>query len=156
MSRLIPEGYTLLERRFHASVVKAGREWDGHRGVRLQEWERDGWTYHAKGKHQAPTHEPHPLLTPTGLWLSPTAEPSQPFMTFIGSSNLSTRSLNLDTELSLLLSTASPVLRGQLADELKTLHVHAHDVGSQTWKLDERRVSWSAKALVALGVEGML
>lgn len=50
VSRLIPEGYTLLERRFHDAVVRAGREWDGVAGVRIQEWERQGWTYHAKGE----------------------------------------------------------------------------------------------------------
>ena len=33
---------------------------------------------------------------------------------------------------------------------------YAVDVGEKTWKLEERRVSWLAKLLVALGVEGML
>jgi CDP-diacylglycerol--glycerol-3-phosphate 3-phosphatidyltransferase len=88
------------------------------------------------------------------MWLSPPEQ--SPFMTFIGSSNLSTRSLNLDAELSLLLSTSSPALRERLGDELTQLRAHAHDVGTATWKLDERRVSLLAKVLVALGVEGML
>lgn len=50
-SRLIPEGYTLLESRFHQDTVRAGRAWDMEKGtgVRLKEWERKGWTYHSKG-----------------------------------------------------------------------------------------------------------
>lgn len=50
VSRLIPEGYTLLESRFYDACASHGRLWDGQgNGVRLQEWERKGWTYHAKG-----------------------------------------------------------------------------------------------------------
>lgn len=131
LSRLIPEGYTLLEKRFYADVERAGRVGD----VRLQEWKRDGWTYHSKG-----------------LWLSQ----ETPFFSFIGSSNLSTRSLNLDTELSLLLATANPGLRAAFQDELHRLREHAYDVGPETWAKPERHVSWLATALVALGVEGML
>lgn len=50
-SRLIPEGYTYLESQFHKDVVQRGRDWnpDSDNGVRLREWERKGWTYHAKG-----------------------------------------------------------------------------------------------------------
>lgn len=77
-------------------------------------------------------------------------------MTFIGSSNLSTRSLTLDTELSMLLSTSSPSLRRALGSEVKTLDKDAEEVGEETWKKEERRVSLLAKVLVALGVEGML
>ena len=51
MSGLIPEGYTLLEQRFMRAVKSAGRLWDSKTasGVMLSEWERKGWTYHAKG-----------------------------------------------------------------------------------------------------------
>lgn len=88
------------------------------------------------------------------MWLSPRAE--DPFFTVIGSSNLSTRSLNLDTELSLLLATSSAGLRSALGKEIGALREYAHDVDAETWKLEERRVSFMAKALVFLGVEGML
>lgn len=94
-------------------------------------------------------------LTP-GIWLSPTKTPTSPFMTFIGSSNLSTRSLTLDTELSMLLSTSSPSLRRALGSEVKALDKDAEEVGEDTWKKEERQVSLLAKVLVALGVEGML
>ncbi|ORX37348.1 putative CDP-diacylglycerol-glycerol-3-phosphate 3-phosphatidyltransferase [Kockovaella imperatae] len=141
LSRLIPEGYTLLESRFWADLVSRGRTWQAitSRGVRLREWEKEGWTYHAKG-----------------IWLSPAEPIGHPFMTFIGSSNLSTRSLQLDTELSLLLSTSSPSLRRALGNEVKSLDKHATDVSGETWQSEDRRVSFLAKVLVALGVEGML
>ncbi|KAK4686455.1 hypothetical protein P7C73_g3679, partial [Tremellales sp. Uapishka_1] len=137
LSRLIPEAYTLLESRFHRDAQQSGRIKEG--GVRLREWERKGWTYHSKG-----------------IWLSPTAPAANPFFTFIGSSNLSTRSLNLDTELSLLILTSSPSLRKALGQELKALDEYAVDVGESTWKAEDRKVSWLCWALVALGVEGML
>lgn len=89
-----------------------------------------------------------------GIWLSP---PSQnPVSTFIGSSNLSTRSLQLDTELSLLIVTSSPSLRKALGQEIKALDEFAGDVGETTWREESRKVSWLAWLLVALGVEGML
>lgn len=53
----LPEGYTLMEQRFMRAVRDARREWIPpelggnvrHPGVQLREWEKDGWTYHAKG-----------------------------------------------------------------------------------------------------------
>lgn len=51
VSHLIPEGYTLLESRFHRDLVRKGRDWDDatQTGIELTEWNRPGWTYHAKG-----------------------------------------------------------------------------------------------------------
>ena len=56
VSGRLPEGYTLLEQRFMRQVRQAGLEWlhdDDTRlegpAVQLNEWEREGWTYHAKG-----------------------------------------------------------------------------------------------------------
>ena len=57
VSGRIPEGYTLLEQRFMDAVRQAGRDWDSSladnrkgSGVDLNEWRKDGWTYHAKGR----------------------------------------------------------------------------------------------------------
>lgn len=83
-------------------------------------------------------------------------KPRQPFMTFIGSSNLSTRSLELDTELSMILTTSSPSLRRALASEIKNLDQDAKDVNGDTWKKEERKVSLLAKVLIALGIDKML
>ena len=91
-----------------------------------------------------------------GIWLSPQGPSSSPFFTFVGSSNLSNRSLKYDTELSLLLMTSSPSLRKALAQEVQNLNMNARDVGEETWKLEERRVSWFAWLLIKIGVEGYL
>ena len=55
ISGVIPEAYTSFEKNFMSAVNRAGRNWqvspdakDGH-GVSLSEWEKKGWTYHAKG-----------------------------------------------------------------------------------------------------------
>ncbi|KDN50973.1 hypothetical protein RSAG8_00602, partial [Rhizoctonia solani AG-8 WAC10335] len=50
ISGRIPEGYTLLEQRFWRRVLAAHRQWDGDGGIELREWQRPGWTYHAKGE----------------------------------------------------------------------------------------------------------
>jgi CDP-diacylglycerol--glycerol-3-phosphate 3-phosphatidyltransferase len=55
-----------------------------------------------------------------------------------------------------MLMTGSPSLRKALGNEVRTLDRYAKDVGEDTWKSEERRVSWLAWLLVALGVEGML
>lgn len=91
-----------------------------------------------------------------GIWLSPQGPTSNPFFTFVGSSNLSNRSLKYDAELSLLLMTSSPSLRKALGQEVQNLNLNARDVGEETWKLEERRVSWLAWLLIKIGVEGYL
>ncbi|KAF7799599.1 hypothetical protein EIP86_010837 [Pleurotus ostreatoroseus] len=93
--------------------------------VHLQEWEKDGWTYHAK-------------------------ENSDPYLTLFGSTNLNSRSANLDTELSFILATTSSKLRRRLAHEVEDLWSHA-----QAWRGMERRVRLGTKAIVA-AVGGML
>ncbi|KAI0077108.1 hypothetical protein K474DRAFT_1771977 [Panus rudis PR-1116 ss-1] len=140
LSGRLPEGYTLLEQRFMSAVQRAGREWadsptkDTHDvgGIQLREWARDGWTYHAKG-----------------IWLRPTPS-ADPYLTVFGSTNLNSRSANLDTELSFVLVTSSPTLRRQLAEEVEGLRMH-----TQPWRGGERKVRIGTKALVAV-MGGML
>ncbi|KZV88292.1 hypothetical protein EXIGLDRAFT_722823 [Exidia glandulosa HHB12029] len=128
----IPDGYTLLEQRFWSRVQQAGRAWTDGNGVRLSEWGRPGWTYHAKG-----------------LWLSPkTAE--TPNTTVFGSTNLSSRSANLDTELSFALLTANDNLRQQLRTELDAIREYSDDVDERTWSTPSRRVRFTTRLLVAL------
>lgn len=145
VSALIPEGYTLLESRFDQEIDRSGRRKD----ITLSEWKRPGWTYHSKGvwlsQHAGPVEQEKQI-----------PEVDTPFLTFIGSSNLSTRSLKLDVELSSLILTSSPTLRKAMGDEVQNLQRYAEPVGKETWALPERKVSWLATVLVALGVEGML
>ncbi|KAG2350074.1 hypothetical protein BDR05DRAFT_995015 [Suillus weaverae] len=134
LSGLIPEGYTLLEKRFMSAVRAASRPSnipDDH-NISLKEWERDGWTYHAKG-----------------IWLSPSVD-SLPVLTLFGSTNLNSRSANLDTELSFVMATSSDDLRQKLQEEIQGLHRWA-----VPWRGGERKVRWRTKAIVAL-VGGML
>ncbi|KAF7327274.1 CDP-diacylglycerol--glycerol-3-phosphate 3-phosphatidyltransferase [Mycena kentingensis (nom. inval.)] len=134
VSGRIPEGYTLLEQRFMDAVAEAGRQ----SRVQLNEWEREGWTYHAKG-----------------IWLSEPAT-SPPVLTLFGSTNLNSRSAHIDTELSFLMlapdANNEPVLRlrRRLAEERDNIRAH-----SRAWRGAERRVRPGTKALVWM-VGGML
>lgn len=96
-------------------------------GIQLSEWSRDGWTYHAKG-----------------VWVRPSAD-QDPVFTLIGSTNLSARSAELDTELSFAVLTGAPEVRKQMAEEVRNLWKHA-----QPWQGNERKVRLGTKALVAL------
>ncbi|KAJ8589133.1 hypothetical protein M405DRAFT_792031 [Rhizopogon salebrosus TDB-379] len=136
LSGLIPEGYTLLEQRFMKAARTASRAspsniTDGH-NVSLREWERDGWTYHAKG-----------------IWLSPSVD-TPPILTLFGSTNLNSRSANLDTELSFVMATSTDGLRQKLQEEIQGLQCWA-----VPWRGGERKVRCRTKAIVGL-VGGML
>ncbi|EJD53106.1 hypothetical protein AURDEDRAFT_180682 [Auricularia subglabra TFB-10046 SS5] len=133
----IPAGYTLLEQRFWSRVRSSGRAWSGDSGVQLSEWERPGWTYHAKG-----------------MWLSPSST-GLPNVSLFGSTNLSSRSAHLDSELSFALLTENDELRHRLRDELSSIRSHSLVVDESTWKALSRRVGLTTKLLVAL-VQDML
>ncbi|KAG8747557.1 CDP-diacylglycerol--glycerol-3-phosphate 3-phosphatidyltransferase [Ceratobasidium sp. 414] len=134
LSGRIPAGYTLLERRFWNRVLAAHRQWENSKGVELAEWERPGWTYHAKG-----------------IWLSPSASEA-PYATLFGSTNLNSRSAHLDTEISFLLSVPErqSSLRAALRDEIINIRRNANCVDSDTFALPERQVSLVTKAIVGL------
>ncbi|KAF9227587.1 hypothetical protein BS17DRAFT_773995 [Gyrodon lividus] len=136
LSGLIPEGYTLLEQRFMRAVQTAGRlSGIGDRcnnAVHLSEWERERWSYHAKG-----------------IWLSP-SQGSHPILTLFGSTNLNSRSANLDTELSFVMVTSSETLQQSLHEEVAALRQWA-----VPWGGADRKVRWRTKAIVGL-VGGML
>ncbi|KAF8499951.1 hypothetical protein JB92DRAFT_2743225 [Gautieria morchelliformis] len=140
MSGRIPEGYTLLEKRFWRKVLQANRAWSPGPapGIELNEWEKNDWTYHAKG-----------------IWYRPTLT-SPPELTLFGSTNLNSRSANLDTELSFFMHTSAPALRTQLDAEVHNLRTGAHRVDEDSWRKRERHVRFGTRMLVAAGVEGML
>ncbi|KAH8106954.1 hypothetical protein BXZ70DRAFT_997834 [Cristinia sonorae] len=136
----LPEGYTLMEQRFMKAVRDARREWippqpgggQRHPGVQLREWEKEGWTYHAKG-----------------LWLRPSPQ-SNPYLTLFGSTNLNSRSATLDTELSFIMVTTSEALQQRLGEEVDGLRDH-----SRAWQGGERHVRIGTKFLVSV-MGGML
>lgn len=84
-----------------------------------------------------------------GVWLRPTPS-SHPVLTLFGSTNLNSRSANLDTELSFMLVTSSPSLRCALAEEVEYLRHHA-----RPWQGDKRKVRFGTRVLVAM-TGGML
>ena len=132
-----------MEQQFWSGILRSGRDWKGGHGVQFQEWRRDGWTYHAKG-----------------LWVTPLSGTEgvrhDPVLTLFGSTNLNSRSANLDTELAFVMVTPcsedeeATRLRKQLGDEVNRLWEHA-----LPWGGEERKVRLSTKALVGL-VGGML
>ncbi|KAF9463914.1 hypothetical protein BDZ94DRAFT_1257747 [Collybia nuda] len=163
ISGRIPEGYTLLEQKFMRAVKLAGRKWhpstkqNDTTGVHLSEWEKPGWTYHAKG-----------------IWVSPNSS-SPPVLTLFGSTNLNSRSAHIDTELSFIMvipseqqellnnepsndqvepgpveSSPALLLRHKLAAEISNLRAHAVD-----WQGGRRKVRFWTKVIVRI-VKGML
>lgn len=84
-----------------------------------------------------------------GIWLSPSKD-SPPMLTMFGSTNLNSRSANLDTELSFVMVTSSQALQQTLHDEVRNLRQWAGP-----WRGADRKVRLRTKAIVGL-VGGML
>ena len=125
--------------------------------VTLKEWSRKDWTYHAKGGLQKVSLADTRLYSLQGIWIRPTPS-SLPTMTLFGSTNLNSRSSNLDTELSFIMTVpenngdkAALALRQKLQDEVQGLKGFV-----VPWRGESRRVRIGTKMLVGLGVEGML
>ncbi|XP_040496043.1 CDP-diacylglycerol--glycerol-3-phosphate 3-phosphatidyltransferase, mitochondrial isoform X4 [Ursus maritimus] len=88
----IPAAYVHIERQFYRAVCSLGQQ----ERVRLQEYWRRGWTFHAKG-----------------LWLY-LAGSSLPCLTLIGSPNFGYRSVHRDLEAQIAIVTESRALQQQL------------------------------------------
>ncbi|KAG8953110.1 CDP-diacylglycerol--glycerol-3-phosphate 3-phosphatidyltransferase [Tulasnella sp. 424] len=142
ISGRLPEAYTWLERRFWGAASKAGKISPQDSKVELSEWERQGWTYHAKG-----------------IWVrfgeDSSDHGSTPAISLFGSTNLNSRSANLDTELSFMMVTSSRELSKTLAEEVDGIRENASIAGRETWERSERRVRLSTIAMAKM-VTGML
>ncbi|KAG8897996.1 hypothetical protein FRB99_007730, partial [Tulasnella sp. 403] len=66
-------------------------------------------------------------------------ETDTPQLTLFGSTNLNSRSANLDTELSFLMATSSATLSKALGHEVENIREYAKKVGRETWSGAERR-----------------
>ncbi|KAG0316749.1 CDP-diacylglycerol--glycerol-3-phosphate 3-phosphatidyltransferase [Dissophora globulifera] len=129
ISKYVPPAYTLIERRFFNDAKAAG---NGER-IKIEEYVRKGWTYHAKG-----------------LWVYP-PKSSLPVMTTIGSPNFGYRSIVRDLEAQLFLVTSNPGLRKSLHEELSSLRQFAHPVTEATFEAPDRRVPvWVGSASRAI------
>jgi len=138
------------------SVHEARRTWSENNspigapsGVELTEWQKESWTYHAKGAGRFTPTVLFLAFTYLGIWVSPT-HAAPPQLTLFGSTNLNSRSANLDTELSFVMLTSSSTLREQLRQELDAIRSNA-----VPWQGSERHVRFLTKVLVGL-VAGML
>ncbi|XP_075072819.1 CDP-diacylglycerol--glycerol-3-phosphate 3-phosphatidyltransferase, mitochondrial isoform X2 [Mixophyes fleayi] len=88
----IPAAYVHIEQQFYNAVCRHGQ----HQRVKLREYFRDHWTFHAKG-----------------LWLYPAGK-NMPCLTLIGSPNFGYRSVHRDLEAQIALVTESQDLQQQL------------------------------------------
>lgn len=85
----------------------------------------------------------HPQTFLVGIWVSPHEQSSSsagPSITLFGSTNLNTRSANLDTELSFLLRTRSSELQARLGEEVNWLRKDAKRVGEEEWERSGRKI----------------
>lgn len=98
----IPAAYSQIAKTFYRTLVEAGQA----ERVHLYEYQRDNWTYHAKG-----------------LWYY-LPDSQLPDLTVIGSSNFGERSVNRDLESQICLVTTNDSLRRQLQSECDNLYKH--------------------------------
>jgi len=116
----IPSAYTLLASQFYQQVVSRAHS----SRIRLWEYRRSFWTFHAKG-----------------LWISftGTGDP-RPVFTLIGSPNFGYRSVYRDLESQLAIVTVNSSLRDQLDEERRNLFQSGEAVTSSTFKSPDRSV----------------
>ncbi|KAG0326878.1 CDP-diacylglycerol--glycerol-3-phosphate 3-phosphatidyltransferase [Podila humilis] len=118
ISKYIPPAYTLIEKRFFDKAKLA----DKGDVITIEEYKREGWTYHAKG-----------------LWVYPPAS-DLPAITTIGSPNFGYRSIVRDLEAQLFLVTSNIGLRASLHTELHSLRKYSERVTDETFNKPDRRV----------------
>ncbi|XP_038122998.1 CDP-diacylglycerol--glycerol-3-phosphate 3-phosphatidyltransferase, mitochondrial isoform X2 [Culex quinquefasciatus] len=118
----IPAAYSLIAKKFHQKLKESGQD---HR-VSLLEYERTGWTYHAKG-----------------LWYYLPGS-TLPNLTLIGSSNFGERSVNRDLEAQICLVTTNGGLQRKLQAEYD--NILQHSAAAET----ERPVPRWVRAVVGL------
>lgn len=121
----IPTAYTLIAKRYYDTVIAAKQQ----SRINLFEFERNGWTYHAKG-----------------LWYYLPRE-RLPSLTVIGSSNFGERSVNRDLEAQVVLVTMNENLQNQL--QLECDHLYSYGTLAQR-DLAERPIPKWVKAVVWL------
>ena len=124
----IPPAYTLISKKFF-ELIEENR--DLHR-IRLFEYQKEGWTFHAKG-----------------LWYFP-PKSSFPVATMIGSPNFGYRSVERDLEAQITIVTKDLALQRALADEQRGLMEKCTSVTKETFEEPDRRVPNWVKIVVAV------
>lgn len=96
----IPYAYSLIAQQFKEYFTKNKQQ----KRIELQEYERDGWTYHSKG-----------------LWYYPPGWKA-PCLTLIGSPNFGERSVRKDLETQLAIVTENSDFQNKLQAEVDRLY----------------------------------
>ncbi|XP_053309022.1 CDP-diacylglycerol--glycerol-3-phosphate 3-phosphatidyltransferase, mitochondrial [Spea bombifrons] len=124
----IPAAYVHIERQFYNELCRQGQQ----RRVKLLEYFRELWTFHAKG-----------------LWLYP-AGAALPCLTLIGSPNFGYRSVHRDLEAQIALVTENQELQQQLHQEQQNLYTRSGEVTPSTFRHPSRHVKLWVKLVTPL------
>jgi len=126
----IPHAYTLIARNFFKSLILKKSD----KRINLFEYQKPGWTFHAKG-----------------LWFSSNnVWNNLPCLTMIGSPNFGYRSVDKDLETQVTILTKNKNLKEQLSLERDKLYEMGSVVTKETFKDPERRVPKWVKTVVGL------
>jgi CDP-diacylglycerol--glycerol-3-phosphate 3-phosphatidyltransferase len=117
----VPAAYAVME---HRTLRRLTAMRGDAQTLRMLEYERMGWEFHAKG-----------------LWWSP--EEGEPMASVVGSSNYGLRSMRRDLEANLVLLTRHEGLRSALGAEWRALSEHASEVSAH--QLANRRPGFTAR-----------
>ncbi|XP_053152333.1 CDP-diacylglycerol--glycerol-3-phosphate 3-phosphatidyltransferase, mitochondrial isoform X4 [Hemicordylus capensis] len=124
----IPAAYVYIEQQFFSEVCYLGQQ----ERIRLQEYSRSGWTFHAKG-----------------LWLY-LAGSSLPCLTLIGSPNFGYRSVHRDLEAQVAIVTENKALQQQFRQEQEQLYLRSGSVSASTFQQPSRYVKLWVKMVTPL------
>nr|XP_057924317.1 CDP-diacylglycerol--glycerol-3-phosphate 3-phosphatidyltransferase, mitochondrial isoform X2 [Doryrhamphus excisus] len=114
----IPDAYTHIARQFYDQVCRLGQQ----ERVRLHEYHRPRWTFHAKG-----------------LWYYLQGR-DRPCLTLIGSPNFGYRSVHRDLEAQIAIVTENKQLQDQLQEEQEMLYRRSSEVSRSTFEQPDRHV----------------
>ncbi|KAF7247340.1 CDP-diacylglycerol--glycerol-3-phosphate 3-phosphatidyltransferase, mitochondrial, partial [Varanus komodoensis] len=124
----IPAAYVYIEKKFFSEVCCLGQQ----ERIRLQEYSRNGWTFHAKG-----------------LWLY-LAGSSLPCLTMIGSPNFGYRSVHRDLEAQVAIVTKNKALQQQFHQEQEQLYLRSSTVSASTFEQPSRYIKLWVKMVTPL------
>uniref|UniRef100_H3BZ52 CDP-diacylglycerol--glycerol-3-phosphate 3-phosphatidyltransferase n=1 Tax=Tetraodon nigroviridis TaxID=99883 RepID=H3BZ52_TETNG len=112
----IPAAYTHIARQFYEQVCRLGQQ----ERVRLHEYHRARWSFHAKG-----------------LWYYLRGQ-DRPCLTLIGSPNFGYRSVHRDLEAQIAIVTENEGLQSQLQEGQEGLYRRSTEVSSSTFQQPDR------------------
>ncbi len=118
MSGYIPKAYDYMEQQFFHRVQRQGRQDE----IKIFEYLRKGWTFHAKG-----------------LWLFAPGD-TKPCLTIIGSSNFGQRSTERDVEAQIIVLTENEQLKSDMQQEHDRLFNQTRVVTQDLFKTPDRRI----------------